>query len=134
MGSDAARDSLTLAMIKTLIKLAIVALIANAIWRVGSAYISFYRFKDAVDEMALHSKGKTVEEMKDKVLDLAASYEEPLNADALSVRHEVPHLLIDGSYKKPVLLAPGFEYAWPFTLHVDEMVITPVKLSDLNNP
>ena len=32
-----------------------------------------------------------------------------------------------------VLLAPGFEYAWPFTLHVDEMVIVPVKLGDLNN-
>jgi hypothetical protein len=121
-------------MIKTVIKLAIVALIANAIWRVGSAYVSFYRFKDAVDEMALHSKGKTVEEMKDKVLDLAATYEEPLEADAVSVRRDEPHLIIEGSYKKRLLLAPGFEYAWPFTLHVDEMVLTPVKLGDLNSP
>jgi len=121
-------------MIKTIIKLAVVALIANAIWRIGSAYVSFYRFKDAVDEMALHSKGKTVDEMKDKVLDLAASYEEPLEADAVSVRHEDPHLIIEGSYKKKVLLAPGVEYAWPFTLHVDEMVIGPVKLGDLNSP
>jgi hypothetical protein len=96
--------------------------------------VSFYRFKDAVDEMALHSKGKSVEEMKDKVLDLAASYEEPLDADALSVRRDDPHLFIDGSYKKQVLLAPGFEYAWPFTLHVDEMVIASVKIGDLNNP
>jgi hypothetical protein len=134
MGSDAARDSLTLAMIKTIVKLAIVALIANAIWRLGSSYVSFYRFRDSVDEMALHSKGKTVEEMKDKVLDLAASYEEPLDADALSVRRDEPHLIIDGAYKKKVLLAPGVEYAWPFTLHVDEMVITPLKLGDLNNP
>ena len=134
MGPDAARDSLTLAMVKTIIKLAVVALLANGIWRVGSAYLSFYRFKDAVDEMALHSKGKTVEELKDKVLDLAASYDEPIDAEGLSVRREDPHLIVEGAYKKRVLLAPGFEYAWPFTLHVDEMVIASVKLRDLANP
>src|SRR5215468_5579107 len=121
-------------MIKAIIKLVIVALFANAIWRVGSAYISFYRFKDAVDEMALHSKGKTVEELKDKVLDLAASYDEPIDAEGLSVRRQDPHLIVEGAYKKRVLLAPGFEYAWPFTLHVDEMVIASVKLGDLANP
>ena len=120
-------------MIKTIIKLAIVALIANGIWRVGSAYLSFYRFKDAVDEMALHSKGKTVEQLKDKVLELAASYDEPIDADAVSVRREEPHLIVEGSYKKRVLLAPGFEYALPFTLMVDEMVV-PTKLGDLANP
>ena len=121
-------------MIKTLIKLAIVALLANGIWRIGSAYMSFYRFKDAVDEMALHSKGKTVEELKDRVLELASSFDEPVDADAVSVRRDEPHLIVEGSYKKRVLLAPGFEYAWPFTLNVDEMVIAPTRLRDLTNP
>ena len=121
-------------MIKAIIKLVIVALLANAIWRIGSAYISHYRFKDAVNEMALHSKGKTLEEMKDKVLELAAAYDEPINSDAVSVRRDDPHTIIEGSYKKPVLLAPGFEYAWPFTINVDAMVIVPVKLGDLANP
>src|SRR5262244_3168702 len=118
-------------MVKTLIKLAIVALIANGIWRVGSAYLSFYRFKDAVDEMALHSHGKTVEELKDRVLELAASYDEPIDTDAVSVRREEPQVIVEGSYKKRVLLAPGFEYAWPFTLNVSEMVISPPGLGDL---
>jgi hypothetical protein len=121
-------------MIKALVKLAIVALFANAIWRIGSAYMSYYRFKDAVDELALHSKGKTVEELKDRVLELASSFDEPIDADAVSVRRDEPHVIVEGSYKKRVLLAPGFEYAWPFTLNVDEMVITPSKLGDLANP
>ena len=121
-------------MIKTLIKLAIVALLANGIWRIGSAYMSFYRFKDAVDEMALHSKGKTLDELKDKVLELASSYDEPVDADAVTVRREDPHLIIEGSYKKRVLLAPGFEYALPFTLNVVEVTIPPVKLGDLARP
>ena len=121
-------------MLKTIIKLAIVALLANAIWRIGSAYMSFYRFKDSVDELALHSKGKTIEELKDRVLELAASYDEPIEADAVSVHRDDPHLIVEGSYKKRVLLAPGFEYAWPFTLKVDEMVIVPTKLGDLGSP
>jgi hypothetical protein len=121
-------------MIKNIIKLVIVALLANAIWRIGSAYVSYYKFKDAVAEMALHSKGKTVEELKDRVLELAASHDEPIDADAITVRRDDPHTFIEGSYKKPVLLAPGFEYAWPFTLNVDAMVVVPVKLGDLANP
>jgi len=121
-------------MIKAIIKLVIVALFANAIWRVGSAYVSFYRFKDAGDEMALHSRGKTVEQLKDKVLELAASYDEPIDADAVSVRRDDPHLIVEGSYKKRVLLAPGFEYAWPFTLNVDEMVIVTGRLGNSTKP
>jgi hypothetical protein len=121
-------------VVKTIIKLAIVALLANAVWRVGSAYISFYKFKDAVSELALHSKGKSVDEIKSKVLELAEMYDEPVDADDVSVRREDPHTIVEGSYKKPVLLAPGFEYAWPFTLSVNEMVMNPTKLSDLNNP
>ena len=35
-------------MIKTVLKLLLAALIANAAWRVGSAYIAFYKFQDAV--------------------------------------------------------------------------------------
>jgi hypothetical protein len=134
MGSDAAGHTLTSAMIKAIIKLVIVALLANAIWRIGSAYISYYRFKDAVSEMALYSKGKTVEELKDKVLELAASYDEPIDADAVSVRRDDPHVVVEGSYKKKVLLVPGYEYAWPFTLSVDQMAIVPVKLRDLAHP
>ena len=85
-------------------------------------------------QASLAAVWKELDEMKDKVLDLAASYEEPLDADALSVRLDEPHLIIEGAYKKKVLLAPGVEYAWPFTLHVDEMLLTPVKPGDLNNP
>ena len=34
---------------KTLLKLVIVALLANALWRIGSAYATFYKFTDAVN-------------------------------------------------------------------------------------
>jgi hypothetical protein len=121
-------------LIKTIVKLAVVALLANAVWRIGSAYISFYRFQDAVSEAVLHSKGKTENELKDKVIELAASYDEPMTVDAISIRREDPHTIIEGAYKKPVLLAPGIEYEWPFNLSVDALVLVPVKLGDSTNP
>ena len=46
-------------MLKFLIKLAVAALIANATWRLASVYIQFYRFQDAVTEVAQFGREKT---------------------------------------------------------------------------
>ena|SRR5215472_14195863 len=106
-------------MIKTLIKLALIVLVANAIWRAGSAYLSYYKFKDAVTDVAINSKNKTDDQIREKVMALAMEYDEPIDADAVTIRREENHLYIDGSYTKPVALFPGYEYQWTFTLDAD---------------
>ena len=121
-------------MIKGIVKLALIVLIANAIWRAGSAYTSYYRFQDAVKDMAVHSQGLSDDQVKEKVIELAATYDEPLAAEAVTVRRDEHHTFVDGSYTKPVALLPGYEYRWPFSLNVDGFVIVPVKLGDLANP
>jgi hypothetical protein len=117
---------------KALIKILIAVLIANALYHIASAYISYYRFQDAVLELAIHGSDKRTEQLRDKVLALAATYDEPI--DAVAIRREEHHTFIDGKYKKPVALLPGYEYSWPFTLSVDGYVIVPTKLGDLTNP
>jgi hypothetical protein len=119
---------------KALIKLAIAVLLANALWHAAAAYISFYRFRDSVDELASHAAGRSDVQLKEKVMELAATYEEPVDPDALEIRHENDHLYIDTEYIKPVALFPGYEYQWPFTLNVDGFVIIPKRLNDLANP
>ena len=106
-------------MIKTIVKLAIVVLVANAIWRVGSAYVSYYRFKDAVTDVAINSKNKTDDELRAKVIDLAMEYDEPIAADAVAIRREDKHVYIEGSYTKAVAVFPGYEYEWAFSLSAD---------------
>ena len=60
-------------MFRLLVKLAIAGLIANASWRMGSAYLSFYRFKDAVAETTQYSKEKSDDELRqDRRVDHAA--------------------------------------------------------------
>jgi hypothetical protein len=120
-------------VIKTLIKLAIVVLVANAIWRAGSAYVSYYRFKDAVADVAVNSKNKTDEELHKKVMDVAMQYDAPLADDAVAIRHEDNHIYIDASYEQPVAVFPGYERQWTFSFTVDSQAGAAFK-KDLPNP
>lgn len=106
-------------MIKTIVKLAIVVLLANAIWQAGSAYVSYYRFKDAVTDVAINSKNKTDDELRAKVMDLAMEYDQPIAADGVAIRREDTHIYIEGSYTKAVAIFPGYEYQWAFSLSAD---------------
>jgi hypothetical protein len=121
-------------MIKSLVKVLVAVLIANALWRVSSAYITHYRFNDAVDELATHAVGKTDAQLKDKVMELAATYDEPVDPDALTIRQEEHHTYVETKYTKPVLLFPGYEYQWPFSINVDGFLIIPARPGDLVNP
>ena len=105
---------------KTLLKLIVVALIANALWRTGSAYATFYKFKDAVSEAAIQ-EGNTEEDLKQKIVELAQTYDLPLTASALAVSR--------------VAILPGYEYPWPFTVDIDAYPIAaPTRRGDLLKP
>ena len=108
-------------MIRLIIKLAIVALVANAAWRVGSAYVSFYRFKDAVTESAQFGGDKTEDQLRQRVLELAAEYELPVVEDRISVRKEETRTFLTGSYTQPVEVVPGYRYPWVFSWSVEAL-------------
>ena len=112
-------------MIKSLIKIAIAVLLANALFRIASAYISYYKFQDAVQEYSLRIAGKTDDQIKSRVGELAAQYGEPIDADAITLRKDEQHTYIEGNYIKPVAVVPGYEYQWPFSLKADGFVINP---------
>ena len=110
-------------MIRLFIKLAVAALIANAAWRVGSAYASFYRFKDAVEQTTQYGPDKSDDQLRARVLELAAQYDLPLADDGLSIKRELNHTIVDGSIVRPVEVLPGYTRPWPFTLHVDTFTV-----------
>ena len=114
-------------MLKLLVKLAIAGLIANAAWRMGSTYLSFYRFRDAVSETAEYSKGKSDAELRRRILDLASNYDVPLAEDAVTIERKDDHTLVDGSYTTLVDVVPGYRYPWLFTFSIDAFTIAPLK-------
>ena len=110
-------------MIKSVIKVVIAVLLANALWHVAAAYISFYKFQDAVQEYAIRAAGKSEDAIRSHVLELASQYEEPVDEEAVGIRQTEQHLYIESAYKKPVTVLPGYEYQWPFTLKADGFLI-----------
>ena len=121
-------------MIRLIVKLAIATLIANASWRAGSAYMTFYRFKDAVTAAAQFGKGRSDDDLRQRVLELASNYDVPLAEDAVTVRRQDNHTLVNASYTQPIDLLPGYRYQWPFTFNIDTFTVTPVRPGDLINP
>jgi hypothetical protein len=121
-------------VIKTIIKLAFVALLANAAWHMFGAYLPHYKFVDGVRYAAQHRGGATDDGLREKILDLASQFEVPLTAADVSVTHEDKHTIVELSYVRPVDLAPGFTYPWAFSVRVETDTTESRKLNDLGVP
>ena len=114
-------------MIKLALKLAIAALIANAAWQAGRTFAAHYQFRDEVRQAAL-IRGQTDAQLQQRVLELAANYDIPLSADAMTIRREERHVYVEGSYLRVVPIAPRVEYPWRFDWEVDAYLIDPPKV------
>ena len=119
-------------MIKTLLKLAIVALVANAAWHAWGAYAAHFKFKDAVQEASQFGGDKSVDELRERVMYLAGQYDVPITESDFTITRHESDTIIDGAYTRPVEIAPGFVYQWPFTWHVDTFSVKPAKPEDLS--
>jgi len=119
--------------VKAILKLIVVALIANALWHVGSALTSYYKFKDSV-YVATMEKGRNENDLRQKITELASIYDQPVTEDMITIRSEEHHTIVEASFTQPISVLPGYEYPWPFSLSVDAYVLTPVKLNGLVNP
>ena len=107
---------------KTLLKLAIAALVLNATWRIGSEYLKDYEFKDETREAAM-LEGQSEEELRQRVLELAQKYDAPLNDEDLTISVEQRHVLVSAAYQKAIQVVPGFEYPWKFAWTADAYVL-----------
>jgi hypothetical protein len=110
---------------KSIIKLLIAALIANATWRIGTEYLSYYKFKDSVREFTQHRASKNESQIRDRIMELAGQYDIPLGDQSLTITHVNNHTVVDGSYVKPIDVVPTFRYNWPFQFHIDTFVVDP---------
>ena len=106
-------------MIKTIVKLALVALLANATWHVLVVYLAHYKFKDSVTSTAQFGGEKTAAQLRERILDLAGEFDVPVTDENLSIRVEGHQIIVETSYTRPVELVPGYKYQWPFTMRVD---------------
>jgi len=118
---------------KLIIKLVITALIANALFRVGTEYVVYYNFRDSVREEAMF-RAKNDEELGRRIMEIARTHDVPLTADGFTMRRGLREAIVEGSYVKPIELAPGFPYKWRFDFEIQAYLNGVPPLAGAPNP
>ena len=108
-------------MLRTLVKLAIAALVINASWQLFSVYWSHFKFVDAVQATTQFRGDKSEEQIRNRILELAGEFDVPMSDENLTIRDSKSRTIVDGDYTRSVKLAPGYAYPWRFTLHTDTL-------------
>jgi hypothetical protein len=101
-------------MIKKLISLAIFLGLAYATVNIGTVYIRYQQFKDAVRETALFAGNKTDDQLKARVMDLAQRDSVPLDPEYVHIERVADRVTITASYVELIKLLPGYERQWQF--------------------
>jgi hypothetical protein len=108
---------------KTLLKLVVMAAILFATYRIGFAYWEHYEFEDAVKQTAQFTDRDNVDELPNKVLDLAERMQIPLVYEQLKVKREPRRVTIDASYVRNIEVLPGVKRDWDFAIHVSVITL-----------
>jgi len=108
---------------KVLLKLAIVAILANATWHIWGVYAAHFKFKDAVQSSSQYMGARSEQELHSRILELAEQYDVPVTGANFTIRRDQNHTITDGSYVRPVELFPGFSYPLTFSWHSDTFTV-----------
>jgi len=109
-------------MLGKLIKLALVAVVLYAAFQVGSSYWTFYRFEDALQEIAQFGGNSTDADVKAKVLKAAAEMDVPLVPEHVLITRTQAKLFIEADYETQIPILPSYPYPWSFKASVNAWV------------
>jgi len=87
---------------------------------------SWPSFREAA---AQYGSEKSDDELRAKVLEIAAEHDVPQPAEGFTLKRENAHTIIDGSYTQPIEIFPGVSYPYTFVWHTDTFVDQAQKLN-----
>ena len=99
-------------MVKRLIELLILAAFVYAGWHAGTAYVNYYQFKDALNELAIFAGRSSEDDLKQRVIQLAGKYDIPLDPEAVVVHTDAEVTQISAPYTARVKLLPNYSFDW----------------------
>ena len=106
-------------MLRNLIRLAVLLLIANALYRFAPVYIHYHQFKDAVGEVAMFAKDTPEVDIVDRVMTLAERYHIPIERSAVQVTRDKQLTYINIMYEEQIEWVPSYKRPMPFTVSVE---------------
>ena len=112
-------------MLRNLIRLGVLLLIGHALYRFVPVYVHYHQFKDAVKEAALFSKDRNEQQIVDRVMELAARYEIPIEQEAVQVTRDDQKTYINVMYEEQIEWVPTYTRPMPFSLAVEGWHVLP---------
>jgi hypothetical protein len=106
-------------MIKTIIKLAIAALVVHACWRSANVVLRYYKFKDAVHETVLFSNSKSDAQLQNRVMELANQLDVPVQPENIAIVRQENRTTVNAVYTDKVELVPTKFFPWEFKVNVE---------------
>jgi hypothetical protein len=116
-------------VIKTFIRLAIVALLANAAWQTFTVYWAHFKFTDSVETTTEFRGDKTDAQLRERILELAAQFDVPISDENLAIQVVDNHTVVDTSYTRVVEFVPTVPVPIRFSVHTDTVKPPSLDLS-----
>jgi hypothetical protein len=101
-------------MLGRLFRVAIVALLLFACYRIGQAYMAHYAFSDEVALIAQRGVQTDDAEVRAAVIEAATRLRIPIDPDRVNIRLVGDHVYIDLRYTRAVAVLPGYRRPWDF--------------------
>jgi len=100
---------------KSILKIALGLLVVTMAVQGGRAAMKHYTFVDAIHEAMVFGSGGNEAELADRVMELAADYEIPLDPERLTVTRAPFNIQVDAPYTDTVNLIPGvYSRTWDY--------------------
>jgi len=106
-------------MVKTIIKLAVAALVVLACWRSANVTLRYFKFKDAVHEVVLFSNSKSDAQLQGRVMELARQFDIPIAEEDIEIKRVENRTMVHAVYTEQVELIPTKFFPWQFKVNVE---------------
>ena len=112
---------------KTIIKVAIALVLANAVVRAGMVALAYYQLKDAAQQEVTWGGRIAPAELATHVLEKAAELDVPLDPEGVAASRNEDVTVISVDYTQPVELFPSFIYPVDLAFEVEARTMTGLK-------
>jgi hypothetical protein len=120
---------------KTIIQIAVAAILITGSVQGGRAALKHYQFVDAIQEAMLFASSRTEDQIADRVMELAGDYQIPLDSSKLSVTRAPYQITIDAPYTDTVNVLPGFyTRTWDFETKVNVRLLEDHRPRGVSKP
>jgi hypothetical protein len=114
-------------LIKTAVKLLIVAALLNALYRVGVVAWDYFRLRDEAEQVILFGNRMTTEELHRRIMTKAEELQVPIDPMDLDVRRDGNRTFVFGAYTEDVEFFPNVVYPVDLSFSVDNFAVEPLK-------